>query len=58
MTMKNLLLEHLLKLYLKKWMENKKIKKMNIWMDKSLKLKIKKKYLQEIWKVHMKFILP
>ena len=29
-------------------MENKKIKKMNIWMDKSLKLKIKKKYLQEI----------
>jgi len=46
--MKNLLLEHLLELYFKKLMENKRIKKMNFWKGKSLKLKIKKKYQQEI----------
>jgi len=55
--MKNLLLEHLLRFYLKRWMEDKTIKKMNIWMGKFQKLQIKKKSFQEIWKKHMKSIL-
>lgn len=57
MTMKNQLLEHLLRFYLKRWMEDKTIKKMNIWMGKFQKLQIKKKSFQEIWKKHMKSIL-
>jgi len=55
--MKNLLLEHLQRFYLKRWMEDKTIKKMNIWMGKFQKLQIKKKSFQEIWKKHLKSIL-